>query len=78
MKINPINVITLLQATFQVMQIPETSVNRYEVELAENINNILLSSTNEANAVEVINEEILDFEEELKDYEVNAIKDHIC
>ena len=42
MKINPIKVITLLQATFQVMQIPETSVNRYEVELAENFKNILL------------------------------------
>ena len=77
MKINPINVITLLQATFQVMQIPKTSVNRYEVELVENFKNILLSSINEANAVEVINEETLDFEEEFKDYEVNAIEDDI-
>ena len=77
MKINPINVITLLQATFQVMQIPETSVNKYEVELAENFKNILLTSINEANAVEVINQETLDFEEEFNDYEVNAIEDDI-
>ena len=59
------------------MQIPESSVNRYEVELAENFKNILLSSINEANAVEVINEETLDFEEEFKDCEVNAIEDDI-
>lgn len=77
MKVNPINVINLLLTIFQGMQIPETSINKDEVELAENFKNILLYSMNEVHAVEIINEETLDFEESFKNYEVNPVEDDI-
>lgn len=77
MQVNPMNVIQLLLATFQVMQIPESSVNIAEMELAENFEKILLSSMVEIHAVEAIEEETLDFQEEFKNYEVNAVEDDI-
>lgn len=75
MKVNPINVINLLLATFSGLQIPESPVNKVEMDLAEKFEKILYSSMNDVNAIEAVEEETLDFQEQFKNFEVKAIED---
>lgn len=75
MYVNPINVLNLLLGIFQAMNIPESPINEAEKELAENLRQILISSMDEINTVEAIEEETLAFEEEFKDYEAKAVED---
>jgi hypothetical protein len=75
MKVNPINVINLLLATFSGLQIPESPVNKVEMDLAEKFKKILYSSMNDVNAIETIEEETLDFQEQFQNFEVQAIED---
>lgn len=75
MKVNPINVIKLLLATFEAMNIAQTPVNNAEIELAENFEKILTDSMQDFNGVEMIEEETLDFQEPFKQYEANAVED---
>lgn len=75
MKVNPINVINLLLAIFSGLQIPESPVNKAEMDIAEKFEKILYSSMNDVNAIETIEEETLDFQEQFKNFEVQAIED---
>ena len=75
MKVNPINVINLLLAAFSGLQIPGSPVNQVEMDLAEKFENILYDSMNNFNAIETMEEETLDFQEQFKNYELQAIKD---
>lgn len=77
MKVNPINVIRLLMATFEVFNLAETPVNNEERELADNFQKILIQSMEEYNGVEMIEETSLDFEEPYKDIEITAIEDQL-
>lgn len=75
MKVNPINVIKLLLATFEAMNIAETPVNNAEIELTENFENVLIDFMQNYNGMEMIQEETLDFQEPFKQYEANAVED---
>lgn len=75
MKVNPVNVIRLLMATFEVLNLAETPVNNEERELADTFERILVQSMEEYNGVEMIEETSLDFQEPYKDIEMTAIED---
>lgn len=77
MKVNPINVIKLLLATFEAMDISQTPVNNAEIELADSFEQILISSMQDYNGVEMIEEETLAFQEPFKQYEANAVEDTV-
>ena len=53
-KVNPINVIKLLLATLEAMQISETPIIKAEIELAENFEKILISAIDEVNDIETV------------------------
>ncbi|XP_046601788.1 uncharacterized protein LOC124295510 isoform X2 [Neodiprion lecontei] len=75
MKVNPINVIKLPWAAFEVMNIPESPLTNDEREIVSNFENILLQSVTEYNSVETIEENSLDFEEPYKNLETFAVED---
>lgn len=77
MKVNPINVIKLLLATFQAMNIAQTPINNAEIELKENFEKVLIDCMEDYNGIEIVEEESLDFQEPFKPYEVNAIEDTV-
>lgn len=77
MKINPLNVINLLLAYFQTLQIPNSDINYKEVQLSEKIKHILIDSSSDFNDVEVIDGESLDFQEEYKDHSAKIIEDEV-
>ena len=62
-------------AAFSGLQIPKSPVNQVEMDLAEKFENILYDSMNNFNAIETMKEETLDFQEQFKNYEVQAIED---
>lgn len=74
MRINPINVIKLLLATFEVMNLVETPVNNEERELANNFERILMEME-EYNNIEMIEDTSLDFQEPYKDIDMIPIED---
>ncbi|XP_076634339.1 uncharacterized protein LOC143348226 [Colletes latitarsis] len=73
MIINPMNVINLLLATFQTMYLMDTPVTRKEVQLKEIIQKMLLDSMFEFNEIEVSKEWSLDFLDQFKECEVEAV-----
>lgn len=75
MKVNPINVIRLLLATFEAMNVPETPINHEEIQLKEKFEIILLNAMNEYSGVEAIEENTLYFEEPYKDWEMEIVED---
>lgn len=75
MKVNPINVIKLLLATFEAMNIPETPINNAEIEVKENFEKVLIDCIDDYNGVEIIEEQSLDFQEPFKQNDINAIED---
>lgn len=75
MEVNPINVIKLLLATFEAMNIAQSPVNNAEIQLTENFERILIDSMQDYNGVEMIQEETLDFQEPYKQYEAIAVDD---
>ena len=77
MKVNPLNVINLLLATFQTLNIKETPTNVKEIELKEHFEAILLDAMEEFNGVEMIIEESLDFQEPFKNLDAQIIEDDV-
>lgn len=77
MKINPINVLNLLLAYFQALNIPDSATNYQETQLAEKIKEILIDVTNDFNDVEMITDNSLDFQEEFKDHNARIIEDEV-
>lgn len=75
MKVNPINVIKLLLATFEAMNIAQTPINNAEIELNKNFEKILHDSMQNYNELEMIQEETLDFQEPFKECEAYAVED---
>ncbi|XP_046611010.1 uncharacterized protein LOC124300723 [Neodiprion virginianus] len=75
MKINPLNVIRMLLATFEVMRLPDSPVNNDEIQLKANFENILLSAVNEYSGFEMVEENSLHFEEPFKDWEMEIVED---
>lgn len=75
MKINPLNVIRMLLATFEVMHLPDSPVNNDEIQLKENFENILLTAMNEYSGFETVEENSLHFEEPFKDWEMEIVED---
>lgn len=69
------NVIELLLATFQVMNIPESPINYDELQLKDHIESILLNAMNEFAGVEIMEENSLHFEEPFKDWEREIVED---
>lgn len=47
MKVNPINVIKLLLATFEAMNILETPINNAEIEVKQNFEKVLIDYMND-------------------------------
>lgn len=77
MKVNPINVIKILLATFEAMNIAQTPVNNAELELADKFETILINTMQNYNEVEMIEEETLDFQEPFRQYDATAVEDTI-
>ena len=77
MKINPLNVLNLLLAYFQALNIPDSVTNYHETELAEKIKEILIDATHDFNDVEMITDDSLDFQEEYKDHNAEIIEDEV-
>lgn len=75
MRVNPLNVINLLLAYFQTLQIQDSVTNHKEIELSETIKQILIDSAKELNDIEMIVEDTLDFQEEYKDYDAKFVED---
>lgn len=75
MKVNPLNVIRLLLATFEAMNIAETPINDAEIQLKEQFEKVLINCMEDFNGIEVMEDETLDFQEPFKQYAVNAIED---
>lgn len=76
-KVNPINVINLLLATFQMLNLPESPVNYKEIELAEKLESILRDSMKEFHDVEIMVLDSLEFQEPYKDIEAQIIEDEM-
>ncbi|XP_015595132.1 uncharacterized protein LOC107274028 [Cephus cinctus] len=77
MKINPLNVVNLLLAYFQTLQIPNSVTNYKEIELSEKLKQILIDAANDFNEVDTIFEDTLDFEEEYKDCDAEIVEDEV-
>lgn len=77
MKVNPLNVINLLLATFQTLNIKETPINMREIEMKEHFEAILLDAMEEFNGVEMMVEESLDFQEPFKNSDAQIIEDDV-
>ena len=77
MKVNPLNVVNLLLATFQSLKIEDSSINHKEIELKGHIESILLHAMNEFSDVEMIIEESLDFQEQYKHVDAEIVEDVI-
>ena len=75
MPIHPLNVVQLLLAAFQTMNIPVSEVNDAERQLADHFNEILIQAMNEFNGVEIVEENTLGFSEPYKDWEPSAVED---
>lgn len=76
-RVNPINVINLLFAAFQPLNIPESSVNYLEIDLAEKIQSIMSDSMKELCDIEMLEVDSLDFQEPYKDVAAQVIEDEI-
>lgn len=76
-KVNPINVINLVLATFQTLNLPESPVIYKEIELAEKFVSILKDSMKEFHDVEIMVLDSLEFQEPYKDIEAQIIEDEI-
>lgn len=77
MKINPLNVINLLLAYFQTLNIPDSVTNDHEIQLAERMKSILIDFTYDFNDVEMITEESLDFQEPYKEHYAKIVEDDV-
>lgn len=77
MKVNPLNVINLLLATFQSLKIPESPINNNEIELKNQIEHILYDAMNEFNDLEMSIDETLDFQEPFKDVDPQIVEDEV-
>ena len=77
MKINPLNVVNLLLAYFQTLEIPNSVTNYKEIQLSEKLKQILIDATNDFNEVDMIVEETLDFQEEYKDCDAKIVEDEV-
>lgn len=75
MKVNPLNVVRLLLAHFQVLNIPETPINNDEIQLKESIENILTNAMQDFLGVETIVEDSLYFQEPYKDWDMKTVED---
>lgn len=76
MQVNPINVLNLLLAVFQSMNIPQTPVSSEEIELAAGLENVLKEAMNDFLNIEYIHEDGLGFQEEFRDWAYIAVDDN--
>lgn len=77
MRINPLNVVNLLLAYFQTLNIPKSETNYKEIQLSERILSILIDSMNEFNGIDMIVEDTLDFQEDYKAHDVQIVEDEV-
>lgn len=77
MRVNPLNVINLLLAYFQTLEIPNSSTNYKEIQLSERIKSILLDTLDDFNDVDMVVEESLNFQEPYKDQSARIVEDEV-
>ena len=75
MKFNSINIINLLMAYFQVLNIEQTPINIKEHEIYEQFKMILLDLMETSNELYILMEETLDFQENFKNTNACIIED---
>lgn len=76
MKANPMNVLNLLLAVFQPMNIPETPVTTAEIEIADGFQNVLQDAMTMFLTPIYVREYGLGFQEEFKDWQHVALYDN--
>lgn len=75
MKVNPLNVINLLLAYFQNLNIQESPHNVKEIEIKDHFQMILLDLMDSSDNIDIIMEESLDFLEEFKEPRAHIVED---
>jgi len=77
MRINPLNVLNLLLAYFQTLNIPNSESNRKEIQLFEKVKQILIDATDGFHEFDMIVEDTLYFQEEFKDHDAKIVEDEV-
>lgn len=76
MIVNPINVINLLLASFQMLNLENTPITQQEIDLKNSIEKILIDAMKEFNDIEIIEDDTLDFQEPYKDVQMQVVEDN--